>query len=117
MCGHRGKFKGEEMQVPEYETTGMLGPNLGIFDPVLIARWNRMCSRMGFDTISAGSAIGWAMEATAKGLFDSDLKFGAADPVSEALNDIGSGSGKLGELGNGVKWLSEKYGGRNLQSM
>jgi len=111
MCGHKGKFSGKDMAVPEYETTGLLGPNLGIFDPEAIARWNEICRSMGFDTITAGSALGWSMEAAEKGIYTTGLRFGSEQFVDEILVNIGNGTGEGSELGNGTRWLSEKYGG------
>jgi len=64
------------MSAPEYETIGLLGTSLGIFDLDQIALWNRLCGRLGIDTISAGGTLAWVMEATAKGLVKSDLAFG-----------------------------------------
>ncbi len=87
-CGHKGTFDGEEMLVPEYETIGLMGSNLGIFDSTQIAKWNRICGRLGMDTISTGGTLGWVMEATEKGLVDTKLKFGSPDGVAEALEDI-----------------------------
>lgn len=114
MCGHKGKFENREMQVPEYESTGLLGPNLGIFDPKPIARWNDICRRMGVDTISAGSALGWAMEAVEKELFNTGLRFGSPDNIDDILVNIGHATGEGSELGNGTRWLADKYGGHDF---
>jgi aldehyde:ferredoxin oxidoreductase len=114
LCGHKATFNGTENPVPEYETTGLLGPNLEIFDPVAISEFNEICGRMGMDTISSGGTIAWAMEATEKGLFKSDLKFGSAPGVSKALLDIAHARGIGKELGMGSRWLSKKYGGEDF---
>lgn len=111
LCGKKGKFDGEEMPVPEYETVGLLGSNLDIYDPVAIARWNRLCGDMGMDTISAGGTLGWVMEATEKGLVKTNLKFGSPDGVEEALLDIAHCRGFGADMAMGSKGLSEKYGG------
>ncbi len=114
LCGHKGTFAGKERSVPEYETTGLMGSNLEIFDPVAISEWNEICALMGMDTISTGGSLAWAMEATEKGLFESDLKFGFAGNISQTLKDIAYGKGVGKELGMGSKWLSRKYGGENF---
>jgi len=44
LCGHRGTYKGGEHKIPEYETTSLLGPNLGLFDRERITQWNDLCS-------------------------------------------------------------------------
>lgn len=110
-CGHKGIFNGEEMAVPEYETIGLLGSNLGIFDSTQIALWNRTCRRLGLDTISAGGTLAWVMEATEKGLVDTSLRFGSPEGVSEALEDMAYGRGFGAEMARGSRYLSQKYGG------
>lgn len=47
----------------EYETIGMMGPNLGIGDFDTIAELNYLANDCGVDTIEAGAAIGVAMHA------------------------------------------------------
>lgn len=111
LCGHAGEFSGQMMQIPEYESTGLLGPNLEIFDAELIAKWNDVCGKIGVDTISAGGVLGWAMEATEKGLINSDLKFGKGDNIEQTLYDIAQRKGLGDDLANGTRKLSEKYGG------
>ena len=111
LCGKKGTFGGEEIPAPEYETLCLLGSNLGIFDIEKIAEWNRVCGRMGMDTISAGGTLAWVMEAAQKGLVQSDLKFGFPDGISQALTDIARGNGFGREMAQGSRALSEKYGG------
>lgn len=113
-CGHRGTFADGVHPVPEYETVGLLGTNLGIFDSEAIARFNNLCGRLGLDTMSAGGTIAWAMEATAKGLFASDLAFGSIQGVEQALTDMAHRRGQGAELALGSRRLSEKYGGRDF---
>lgn len=115
LCGHKGTFEdGKTHQIPEYETIGLLGTNLGIFDPEQIREWNDICGRMGLDTISAGSCLGWAMEATERGIFKSDLKFGTADGISKAIEDIAYRRGENGKLADGTRKLSEQHGGKSF---
>lgn len=114
LCGHKGVVDGKELSVPEYETVTLLGSNLGIFDPAIIAKWNDICGRMGMDTISTGGVLAWAMEAGEKGIFNSNLKFGKSDGVEEVLLDIAHRRGAGGDLAEGVKRLSEKYGGKEF---
>ena len=111
-CGHKGRFGEDTLSAPEYETIGLLGTSLGIFDLEHIARWNLACSRLGIDTISAGGTLAWVMEATEKGLIDSDLKFGSPDGVEQALEDIAYGRNLGKEMAMGTRYMSEKYGGK-----
>ena len=114
LCGHAGEFSGEMMQIPEYESTGLLGPNLEIFDPELIAKWNDVCGKVGIDTISAGGVLAWAMEASEKGMLKSDLKFGKGDNIEQTIYDIANRKGVGDDLANGTRKLAEKFGGNEF---
>ncbi|OQX63368.1 MAG: aldehyde ferredoxin oxidoreductase [Desulfococcus sp. 4484_241] len=114
LCGQKGNFGGRELPVPEFETVGLLGSNLGIFDPVQIAEFNRICGEMGMDTISAGGTIAWVMEASEKGLVDTPLRFGDPKSVEKALMDIANMEGFGKEMAMGTRALSEKYGGKEF---
>ena len=46
---------------PEYETLGMMGTNLLIDDPKVVAKGNDIANRLGIDTISAGAMVGCGM--------------------------------------------------------
>ena len=112
LCGHTGTHEdGTKHQIPEYESVGLLGPNLGIFDPDLITEWNDLCGLMGMDTISAGAVLSYVMEAGQKGLLETSLAFGSPEGVSATLKDMAHGNGFGREMARGVRWLSEKYGG------
>lgn len=52
---------------PEYETLGMMGTNLLIDDPKIVAKGNDLANRMGVDTISMGAMVGFCMECWEKG--------------------------------------------------
>ncbi len=87
---------------PEYETCGMLGTNLLIDDPKAVAKANDVCNRLGIDTISAGAAVGLAMEAYERGWITEEaaglpLGWGNADAAIELLSQIGSRTG-FGEI-------------------
>ncbi|OHD63937.1 MAG: aldehyde ferredoxin oxidoreductase [Spirochaetes bacterium RBG_13_51_14] len=114
MCGHKGTIEGKETHIPEYETVGLLGPNLEIFDPVKISEWDGICSKMGMDTISAGGTMAWAMEATEKGLIRTSLKFGSPEGVSEMLRNIAYRKGIGKDLALGSRGASKIYGGEDF---
>ncbi|MFH1729234.1 MAG: aldehyde ferredoxin oxidoreductase family protein [Pseudomonadota bacterium] len=114
LCGKKGVFNNREKTVPEYETIGLLGSNLEIFDPSNIAEFNEICGLMGMDTISAGSVIGFTMEAYEKGLLSQDISFGNSEHIVSSLKDIASLTGFGAEMARGVKYLSEKYGGKEF---
>lgn len=114
LCGKAGKFNGKDLSVPEYETVGVMGSNLEIFDPVKIAEWNDLCGRFGMDTISLGGTLAWVMEAGEKGLIKTDLKFGSPEGVAQAIEDTAYARGFGQEMGKGSRVLSKKYGGEDF---
>jgi aldehyde:ferredoxin oxidoreductase len=114
LCGKKGKFGGQELPAPEYETVSLLGSNLGVLDIERIAEWNEICRRMGMDTISAGGTLAWVMEAAQRGLVRSNLKFGSPEGVSQALLDIAHGNGFGREMAQGSRALAQKYGGSSF---
>jgi aldehyde:ferredoxin oxidoreductase len=69
---------------------------------------------MGIDTISAGTTLSYVMEAGEKGLLKTKLKFGSPDGIYGTLEDIAYRRGQGDELANGVRWLAEKYGGKEF---
>jgi len=114
LCGHKGTVSGEVRQIPEYETVGLMGSNLEIFDPVKISEWNEICSLMGMDTITAGGTLAWLMEAAEKGFIKSRLRFGSPEGVSETLTDIARLKGIGKDLAMGSRYCSKKYGGEDF---
>jgi len=87
----------------EYETLGMLGANLGIDDIDAIARMDRRCDELGFDTIETGSAIGVLHEA---GLFE----FGDAARAEALIEEMGEGTPLGRILGSGVTATAKAFG-------
>ena len=115
LCGHKGTYEdGSVHKIPEYETTAMLGPNLGIFNTDLITQWNDLCGKMGLDTISTGVTLAYAMEAGEQRLIETDLKFGSPDNIYETIEAIAYRSNLGNDLANGTRWLSQKYGGKEF---
>ena len=88
---------------PEYETQYALGGNVEVDDIEAVSKANEICDRLGLDTIDAGNAIAWAMEAEERGLLadvetDLDLEFGNAETVLELLRRIAEADGELAEM-------------------
>lgn len=112
LCGHKGTHAdGTVHQIPEYETVGLFGPNLEIYDTDFITACNDRCGELGMDTISAASVIGWSMEAGERNLYTTDLRFGSPGGVAETLEKIAYRKDEGTDLALGVRRLSEKYGG------
>jgi aldehyde:ferredoxin oxidoreductase len=80
---------------PEYETLGLMGTNLLIDDPRVVAIGNDIANRLGLDTISAGAMVGFAMECFEKGWITTDdtddleLKWGDPKAFFALVEQIG----------------------------
>lgn len=106
-----------ETHRPEYETIGAFGSNCLVKDITSICEANEACNRYGFDTISAGSTIAWAMECNEHGLFTEeeldglDLSWANGDIFMELLRRMAYREGFLGDLlADGMKKASERLG-------
>jgi aldehyde:ferredoxin oxidoreductase len=97
-CEHIYKGAGGKQVRVEYENVFALGPLCGVSDPDAVLEASRRCDELGIDTISAGGTIAWAMECAERGLIDAPwLRFGDADALLRALDEIGARDG-LGAL-------------------
>lgn len=61
-----GRYRGTVSDIVEYETAAMLGSNLEISDVKAVTHLAHLCDTLGLDSMSAGGAIGFAMEAAEK---------------------------------------------------
>jgi len=117
-CGKYSNVKKYGLQVegPEYESIGMLGPNVGIADIEDVAKANLMCDELGIDTISTGGVIAWAMECCERGIFTKqdtdglDLRFGNAEAVFTLIEKIARREGLGALLAEGTKRAAKKIG-------
>ncbi len=115
VCGHKGEFEGGKIKkIPEYETTALFGPNLGIFDTEAIVAWNEECGLYGIDTISMGNIIGYLMEASEKDIIQTNLQFGKKEGISEIIKNTVYRKNLGKDIAEGLKSLSEKYGGKDF---
>jgi len=112
VCGRGIEMKGKLSKGPEYETLGLLGTNLGNYSLPNIFDWNELCDDLGLDTISLGGVLGFATELTQRGLLQSDLSFDSHDAVSQIIEDIAHRRGLGDDMAEGVKRMSDKYGGK-----
>ena len=111
-CEHIYRARGGKQARVEYENVFALGPMCGVSDPDAVLAASARCDELGLDTISAGGTIAWAMECAERGLIDAPwLRFGDADAVARALDEIGARHG-LGELlAEGTRRAAERVGG------
>jgi aldehyde:ferredoxin oxidoreductase len=104
-----GRVKG-----PEYETIGLMGTNLEIGDLKKVSEWSYIADDVGMDTISLGSVLGFTMELQERGMLNAGIRFGDPSGVSDMIKDIAHRRGLGNDLADGVKRMSEKYGGKEF---
>ncbi len=118
-----GEFAGTMNASVEYETLNALGARLCVADLPAVLKGNEVCDDLGLDTISAGSAIAFAMELAEKGILTPAqcdglaLEWGNYHAMIELLNRIALRQGCLGDLlaegaARAARWLgggSERY--------
>lgn len=111
-----GKYHLSEMHKPEYETIAAFGGMCLNDDLFSIFKLNDMCNRGGIDTISAGSAIAFAMECYEHGIItraDTDgieLTWGNAEAIIAMLDKIINREGFGDVLADGVKVAAQRIG-------
>jgi aldehyde:ferredoxin oxidoreductase len=111
-----GPYAGQTVIVdgPEYETAAC-GTNMGCFDAEFVIEFNFYCDTYGLDTISFGTCAAFVMECFEAGVITTretgglDLRFGCGDSVLELLHQSARGEGFGVELGQGIRWLKEKW--------
>ena len=111
-CERRVMVRGKEVKGPEFETLGLFGSNIDCNRLEFINELNYVADILGVDTISLGGTIAFAMELQEKGIMDFGLQFGKVDNILEIVGKIATREGIYWELGEGTKYLSEKYGGK-----
>jgi aldehyde:ferredoxin oxidoreductase len=112
-CGRDVEIEGAgRVKGPEYETVALLGTNLDLPDLKRVSEWNHLADELGMDTISLGAVLGFAMELRERGLLDAGVRFGDPGGVSDLIRDIAYRRGLGNDLADGVRRMSEKYGGR-----
>jgi aldehyde:ferredoxin oxidoreductase len=112
-----GKYPVGETKKPEYETIGAFGTMCMCDDFETIIKLNDMCNRSGLDTISAGTALAFAMECFENGVItESDmdgisLTWGNGGAMVDMVAKMIAREGFGDVLADGVKIAAEKIGG------
>lgn len=119
-CHHHVDFEYEGERIigagAEYESLGMLGSNCLVDDVKAVSKANELCNRLGIDTISAGSFVGFTMEAFEKGLIsETDLggraaNWGDGKFLLEMVMEIGNKEGFGARFSRGIKPAAEEIG-------
>ncbi|KJS23241.1 MAG: hypothetical protein VR72_02290 [Clostridiaceae bacterium BRH_c20a] len=111
-----GAYKVDEVHKPEYETCGMFGNNLLNDNVESLFKLNDICNRYGLDTISAGAAIGFAIECYEKGLITKEetdgleLNWGNHEVIVALTERLAKREGFGNILADGVLKAVEKIG-------
>ncbi len=100
---------GEESEL-DYENVAMLGSNILLPDLRRVAELNKLCDKLGLDTISMGNVLGFLMEASDRGLIDEKIGWGDYKAAKQLIIDTAYRRG-LGYLAaEGVRTLSRHLG-------
>jgi len=111
-----GPYKVSHSHKPEYETCGMLGNNLLNDNLESIIYINELCNRNGFDTISFGAAIAYAIECFENGLITTEdtkgleLKWGDHESIVKLAEQMVKGEGLGALLANGAMAAVKEIG-------
>ena len=109
-CGNVVKdSEGKDSEL-DYENVIMLGSNIGLGNLAQIATLNRMADEFGFDSISLGNVLGFAMEASEKGLIAEKIQWGQFEETKALINDIAYRRGLGAVLAEGVRAASAAIG-------
>ncbi len=95
---------------PEYETTAAFGSLCMNDDLRVIALANQMCNDYGLDTISAGVAIAFLMEASERGLIEERIPWGDGEKIIELVERIARREGIGDRIANGLEPFARDIG-------
>lgn len=115
ICGNvvKGSY-GRESEL-DYENVAMLGSNIGLGSLRRVAVLNRVADELGLDTISLGNVLGFAMEASEKGLIKEKVSWGKLKETKALVEDIAYRRGLGNILAEGVRFAAEKIGAGSSQ--
>lgn len=109
-CGNVVKdSEGKDSEL-DYENVAMLGSNIGLGNLAQVSTLNRMADEFGLDSISLGNVIGFAMEASEKGLINDKIHWGDFEKIKNLIEDIVFKRGLGAILAEGVRAASNTIG-------
>jgi len=95
---------------PEYETTAAFGSLCLNDDLHAIALANQLCNDYGLDTISAGIASAFMMEASEKKMIKDNIRWGDGKAIIKLINQIAHRDGVGDEIADGLEEYAAKLG-------
>ena len=111
-----GAAKGRRATRPEFEPMINLGAKCGLDDLQAIVRLDNLCTRLGLDSTSAGTAVAFAMDLFERGILttaDTDgmaLHWGDADVMERLIRRVAAGEGLGRVLAQGVRRAAAAIG-------
>ena len=112
----KGGYDDDHAARPEYETTGWFGASMLNSDVMSINICNTLCNEYGYDTISVGGTVGWAMECYDKGILTAEeldgieLTWGNAEAITALTEKICKSQGVGEILANGSVYAAKHFG-------
>jgi aldehyde:ferredoxin oxidoreductase len=112
---HLGGGKTRQIR-PEFESVVALGPKCGLSEPETVVQLDNLCSRLGLDTVSAGSAIAFAMDLYDRGMLsmrdtdNMDLSWGNGEAMENLIRQMAHKEGLGAVLSMGVRQASAVIG-------
>jgi aldehyde:ferredoxin oxidoreductase len=110
-CGNIVKGSDGKDAELDYENVAMLGSNIGLGNLAEVSVLNRLADEFGLDTISLGNVLGFALEASEKGLIEEKLHWGNFEEIKTLVSDIAFRRGMGDVLAEGVRSAAAKIGG------
>ncbi|MDD4904334.1 MAG: aldehyde ferredoxin oxidoreductase family protein, partial [Candidatus Bipolaricaulis sp.] len=95
---------------PEYETVAAFGSMCLNSDLASIALANQLCNDYGLDTISAGVAVAFLMEAHEKGFIDEEIEWGDPHAVVSVVHALARREGIGDRLADGLELFARALG-------
>jgi aldehyde:ferredoxin oxidoreductase len=106
----QGRHRGLRIMGPEYETIYAFGGLCMVKSIEEIIYLNDLCDRLGMDTITAGSLMAFAIEASKQGKIKDKLNYGEVDEIAQVLNKIAYRKG-VGKICHKESVMRQKSGG------
>ncbi len=104
-----GKYKGLQVEGPEYETIYAFGGLCVINRLEDILYLNDVCDRLGMDTITGGNLAAFAIEASLRGRIPERLGYGDTEAIAGLLHDIAYRKGPGAILAEGIRHAAKAW--------
>lgn len=111
-----GKLKGKDAVRPEFEPMLALGARCGLNDLQTLVYLDNLCTRLGLDSISAGTVIAFAMDLFERGIITTadtgglDLSWGNGEAMEKLIRQMAYGEGFGKVLAKGVRKAAQVIG-------